>query len=358
VPAPAEAPKGTRLGFLVPLTGEQQSFGQDALRGAQLAVEEINAAGGVLGAPLVLAVKDTASRPENIEGAVTTLIDTEKVVAIIGEIATDRSLIAAPLAQSRGVPLVTPGSTHDKVTEAGDFVFRICYTDSFQAVVMAKFARSIQVERAAILFNPSDPYSGGLAAIFKNDYTAAGGAIVAEETYNSGGTTFVRQLENLRAKAPEVVFLPSYYPDAARIIREARQVGLDVPFLGTDGWDSPEFLRIGQSAVDNCYFSGHFSAENPAPNVAVFVEAFARKFGAPPPPLAALSYDAVRYVADAIRRAGSVEAPALRDALASAKDFPGVTGQITLDAKRNPAKSAVISRVENGKFLYLETIEP
>jgi branched-chain amino acid transport system substrate-binding protein len=357
-PTPIEDPQATRLGLLIPLTGEQASFGQDAVRGAQLAADEINAAGGILGHPLILKVKDTQSLPQRINSATTELIDAEKVATIVGEIATDRSLAAAPIAQARGVPMVTPGSTNEQVTQVGDSIFRVCYTDSFQAVVMAKFARSIAVERAAILSDPSDPYSAGLAAIFKKDFTAAGGTIVAEETYNPGDTSFSRQLDAIRAKEPEVVFLPSYFPDAARIIREARQVGLEVPFLGTDGWDSPQFLEIGGSAVDNCYFSGHFSAESKAPNVEAFVQAFTQKFGTPPPPLAALSYDAVRSIADAATRAGTTEQKALRDALASTKDFSGVTGKISLDANRNPAKSAVITRVENGKFTYLETVEP
>jgi branched-chain amino acid transport system substrate-binding protein len=357
-PTPAEDPLATRIGFLAPLTGDQGSFGQDAIHGAEMAVEEINAAGGLFGHPIVLKVKDTASLPEKTAAAVNALLDQEKVAAIIGEIATDRSLIAAPIAQARGVPLITPGSTNEQVTQAGDAVFRICFTDSFQARVMAKFARSIKVERAAILFDPANPYSAGLAEIFKKDFTAAGGGIVAEETYQSGDVSFARQLDAIRAKNPEVVFLPSYYGDAAPIIREARQAGIDVPFLGTDGWDSPEFLKVGGSAVDNCYFSGHFSAESKDPKVAGFVEAFTAKFGAPPPPLAALSYDAVYFVHDALKRSGSAESAALRAALAATTDFTGVTGRISLDADRNPTKSAVITRVENGAFTYLETVEP
>lgn len=357
-PAPAEDPLATRLGFLAPLTGSQSSFGQDAIHGAQMAIEEINAGGGLFGHPLVLKVRDTASLTEKTAAAVNALIDDEKVAAIIGEIATDRSLIAAPLAQARGIPLVTPGSTHDQVTQAGDAVFRICFTDSFQASVMAKFARSIKVERAAILSDPANPYSAGLAGIFKKDFIAAGGTVVAEEAYQAGDMGFARQLDAIRAKNPEVVFLPSYYGDAAQIIREARQAGVDVPFLGTDGWDSPEFLKVGGSAVDNCYFSGHFSAESRDPKVAGFVEAFTKKFGAAPPPLAALSYDAVYFVHDALKRSGSAESAALRAALAGTTDFTGVTGRISLDAGRNPSKSAVITRVENGAFTYLETIEP
>lgn len=357
-PPPSEDPRAIRLGFLAPLTGAQATFGQEALHGARLAVDEINTAGGVLERPLVLTTRDTASLADRTSPGVIQLIETEDVAAVIGEIATDRTLLAAPEAQARGIPLITPGSTNEQVTAVGDQIFRVCFTDLFQAEVMARFARSIQVERAAVLFDPSSPYSAGLAKIFKERFTGAGGTLVAEETYQAGDDGFTRQLDAIRAKNPEVVFLPSYYPEAARIIREARQLGLDAPFLGTDGWDSPEFLAVGGSAVDNCYFSGHFSAENQSPRVQAFVTAYTRQFGSAPPPLAALSYDAVYLVADALRRAGSTAATPLREALAATRDFDGVTGHITLDADRNPAKSAVITRVESGTFTYLETIDP
>ena len=346
------------MGLLLPLHGAQATFGQDALRGAQLAAEEINAAGGVLGHPLALRVKDTASLPETTATAATDAISHDAVALLIGEIASDRTLVAARVAQEHGIPLITPASTNENITPIGDFIFRACYTDSFQAVVMAKFARSIKVEKAAILFDPSNAYSAGLAEIFRNDFKAAGGTITAEETYRAGDPSFARQLDAIRATNPEVVFLPSYYGDAAPIIREARQAGLDMPFLGTDGWDSPEFLRLGGEAATNCYFSGHFSAESKDPPVVAFVERFTRKFQTPPPPLATLAYDTVRLAADALERAATTEASALRDALAATKDFPGVTGKITFDAHRNPSKNAVITRVENGQFTYLETVRP
>ena len=355
---PAEDPQATRIGFFASMTGAQASFGNDAIRGAQLAVEEINQNGGVLGHPLKLLVKDTQSRADETAEVVKRLLTEDKVAALIGEIATDRSLVAAPIAQEKGIPMITPGSTNEAVTAAGDAIFRVCYTDAFQASVMARFARSINAEKAALLYDPSLPYSAGLAESFKKDFLAHGGKIVAEEFSRSGDQDFSVQLNAIKARMPEIIFLPSYYPEAARIIRQARQAGIDVPFLGTDGWDSPEFLKIGGEAVNNCYFSCHFAAGGQSAENKRFTAAFQKKFDTAPPPLAALAYDAVSLTADALKRAGSAEPTALRDALAATSGFPAVTGTITFDTKRNPTKPGVVIRVEDGAFTYLETIEP
>lgn len=358
VAKPAEDPHAIRIGFFASMTGAQASFGNDAIRGAQLAVDEINRAGGVLDHPLKLVVKDTQSRADETVVVVNQLLQEDKVAALIGEIATDRSLAAAPIAQQHGVPMITPGSTNETVTAVGDFIFRICYTDAFQASVMARFARSINAEKAAVLYDPSQPYSAGLAESFKKDFLANGGKIVAEEFTRAGDQDFSVQLNAIKARLPEIIFLPSYYPEAALVIRQARQAGIDVPFLGTDGWDSPEFLKIGGEAVNNCYFSCHFAAGGQSAENKRFTAAFTEKFDVPPPPLAALAYDAVHLTADALKRAGSAEPQALREALAATSGFPAVTGTITLDTKRNPTKPGVVIRVEDGAFTYLETIDP
>ena len=222
---------------------------------------------------------------------------------------------------------------------------------------MAKFARSLDAVKAAILFDPSNPYSSGLAESFKKDFLAGRGTIVAEEFYRAGDKDFATQLNSIKARMPEIVFLPSYYGESALIIRQARQAGLDVPFLGTDGWDSPEFLKVGGEAVNNCYFSCHFAAESESPEVRDFVEAYTAKHGTPPPPLAALAYDAVSLAVDGLKRSGTSEGAPFRDALAATKDFPGVTGKISLDQDRNPTKPGIVIRVEDGKFTYLETVE-
>lgn len=345
-------------GFFASLTGPQGTFGEDAIKGAQLAAEQINAQGGILGHPFKLVVRDTQSTTEGTIQAVNDLIDKEDAVALIGEITTDRSMAAAPVAQEKGIPMITPGSTHEGVTAVGDFIFRVGYTDPFQANAMARFARSIDVEKAALLYDNSTAYGRDLAGTFKSDFEALGGKIYAVGTYRAGDTDFKAQLEQIKAQNPEVIFLPSYYTEAALIITQARQIGLDQPFLGTDGWDSPEFLRIGGDAVNNSYFSGHFSAESNNPQVQEFVKTYTAAYGAPPPPLAALAYDSVYLLADALKRAGSDDPIPLKNALAGTQDFPGVTGNITLDEKRNPNKPVVIIRVDKGKFNYLETVQP
>lgn len=349
-----EDPNAIRIGFFAPMTGTQASFGLDAINGANLAVEEINAAGGVLGHPLKLIAKDTHSRPDETAEVVRQLIKDDKVIALVGEIATDRSLIAAPLAQEAQIPMITPGSTNEQVTAVGDQIFRVCYTDEFQAGVMAEFARSINVEKAAILYDPSAPYSSGLAEKFKADFIKNGGKIVAEEFYQEGDKDFSTQLNAFKAKRPEIIFLPSYYTEAALIIRQARQIGIDMPVLGTDGWDSPEFLKVGGEAVNNCYFSSHFAPEGQTGKP--FVTAYTAKYETPPPPLAALTYDAVRLAADALGRAGTAESAPLREALAATKNFAGVTGTISLDENRNPTKPGIVIRLEDGQFTYLETV--
>jgi len=223
---------------------------------------------------------------------------------------------------------------------------------------MAKFARSLDATKAAILFDPANPYSSGLAEIFKKDFLAHGGTIVAEEFYRAGDKDFATQLNAIKARMPEIVFLPSYYSEAALIIRQARPAGLDVPFLGTDGWDSPELLKVGGEALNNGYFSSHFAVESQSAEVKRFVDAYTAKYGSPPPPLAALTYDAVSLAADALKRSGTTEPASLRNALAATTDFPGVTGKISLDQDRNPTKPGIVIRVEDGKFTYLETVEP
>jgi len=362
-PAPAPAPAQTpsvppvKVGLFLPLSGPQWSFGRDALRGAELARDEINAAGGLLGRPVEFVLLDTRSDLKTA-GAAPGELAAAGAVALIGEIASPRSVEAARAAQALGKPMVTPASTHQDVTAVGDFVFRACYADPFQGTAMADFASSIQAARAAIIREQGNPYSEGLADSFRARFLANGGTVVAEEIFRAGDLTFARQLEAVRAAKPDVIFLPSYYVEAALLIREARQMGIDAPFLGGDGWDSEEFLRVAGAAADNCYSANHFSSDAPRTANAAFIAAFQTRFGEPPPPLAALTYDTVRLVADAVGRAGSEDAAAIKDALASTSAFPGLTGPITPGPDRNPGKPAVILRVQDGKFSYLETVEP
>ena len=261
LPESPQDPLATRVGLFIPLTGSQASFGIEALNGAKLAVDEINEQGGVLDHPVNLIVKDTQSQTEQVASLVGELIDTEKVVALIGEITTDRTLAAAPVAQERGIPLITPSATNEKITAVGDLVFRVCYTDAFQAAMMTKFARSLDADKVAILFDGDNPYGTNLSNAFKVDFVKQGGSIVAEQTFRAGDVDYATQLNAIKLKNPDIVFLPSYFAEAAVIIKQARQLAIEVPFLGTDGWDSSELLKFAGQAVNNCYFASHFSSE-------------------------------------------------------------------------------------------------
>jgi branched-chain amino acid transport system substrate-binding protein len=361
VPTPPQPPEDaltTRIGLFVPISGVQAAFGMDALNGATLAVEEINLGGGVLGYPLTLVIKDTESHPEKTTAVVTELINTDKVAALIGEIVTERSLIAATLAQPAGIPMITPSATGENVTSTGDYIFRACYANASQADVMAKFARSLDVSKAAILFDASNPYSTGLMEAFKASFAQHGGTIVAEEFYRAGDTEFSTQLNAIRDKNPESIFLPSYYSEAALIIRQARQMAIDALFLGTDGWHSTELLKVGGQATNNGYFAAHFSSEQASDRVKTFTDAYRAKFQTAPLSFAALAYDSVWLVADALKRAGRADSSALREAIAATRDFPGVTGTISFDQGRDPRKPVIVIRVQDGEFTYLETSQP
>ncbi|MBI3886684.1 MAG: ABC transporter substrate-binding protein [Opitutae bacterium] len=355
----ASAAEPVKLGFFMSMTGRDASFGETSLRGAQLAVEEINAAGGVLGRPLELIVADNRSLAGESATAVKKLVNRDKVVALIGEVVSARSLEAAPVAQTAGVPMVTPGSTNPRVTALGDCIFRVCFADPFQGEVLATYAyRRLGLRRAALLVDHSAPYSTGLAAAFERTFVQLGGAIVSRQRYTAGDKDFRAQLTALRAAAPELIFLPCYYVDVGLAAKQARELGLTLPFLGGDGYEAPQFLEIGGAALNGTSYSTHFAAESDAPAVRAFVARFQARHHLLPNGLAALTYDAVRLVADAITRAGATERTAVRAALAATRDFPGVTGRTSFDAQRNAVKDAAIMTVRDGRIVFVENIRP
>ena len=349
---------GIPVGQFASLTGAQATFGQSTDNGVRLALDQINASGGVLGQPLRLVTKDNQSKPGETSTAVRELITRSKVVALIGEVASGRSLEAAPIAQRSGIPMITPASTNEKVTEAGDHIFRVCFIDPFQGTVCAKFARKLGAKKAAILTDVSKDYSLGLAKSFKEEFVKEGGVITGQQSYSGGDKDFSAQLTAVKADNPDVIFLPAYYTEAPLIIRQARQLGLTVPFIGGDGWDSPELVAVGGPAVEGCYFSNHFSNQSTDPKVVEFVQAYRARYNTDPDAMVALGYDSLELLADAMKRAGTTDPAKVTAALAATKDFDGVTGTITLDAHRNPNKPAVILQVKDGKFAYVETIAP
>lgn len=352
--------EGVQIGFFGALTGPTATFAQSGRNGVTLAVEEINAAGGVLGGKrLELLVEDDRGEASEAASAVSKLITRDHVVALIGEQASSRSIAAAPIAQSYGVPMISPTSTNVEVTKKGDYIFRACFTDPYQGAVLSSFARkNLEAATAALLVDVRNDYSVGLAQAFRESFIAAGGKVVADLKYAEGDSDFSAQLTALRPLDPDVLVVPGYYTDAGLIARQARALGIRAVLLGGDGWDSPKLTEIGGEAVEGSYFSNHYSVDDPSPAVRQFVAAYRKKYGAEPDSIAALSYDATRLLADAIRRAGSTEGKRVRDALADTKDYSGVSGKITMDADRNPIKPAFLLKVEKGRFRLVASVQP
>lgn len=347
------------VGEFSSLTGGTATFGQSTHNGITLAFDEINAAGGVLGKKLKVLVEDDQSKPEEAATAVQKLISQNRVVAVLGEVASSRTLAAAPIAQANKVPLISPSSTNPKVTEVGDYIFRVCFIDPFQGAVMAKFAaNSLKLKRVAILYDVRNDYSVGLRNFFSETYKSLGGEVIGEQVFSEGDSDFRAQLTQLKSLKPEAIYVPGYYTEAGTIARQARELGITVPLMGGDGWDSPKLTEIGGQAIEGSYLSNHYSVDDPSPAIQKFVGDYKARFGATPDALAALGYDAAKVLADAFKRAGTTEGPKVRDAIAATKGFVGVTGSITIDEKRNAVKPAVVLKVVNGKFQYVETIAP
>ena len=341
------------------LTGTTATFGQSTDNGIQMAFDEINKAGGVLGKKVKIIVEDDQSKPEEAATAVTKLINQDNVVAILGEVSSSRSLAAAPICQSSKIPMISPSSTNPRVTQIGDYIFRVCFIDPFQGAVMAKFAAdTLKLKKVAILVDVRNDYSVGLQTFFRQHFKRLGGGVVAEQSYSEGDSDFRAQLTQIKATNPEAIYVPGYYTEVGTIARQARELGITVPLLGGDGWDSPKLWEIGGKALNGCYFSNHYSTNDPSPVVQKFVNDYQARYKQVPDAIAALAYDAARIMADAMTRAGSTSGPKVRDAIAATKDFVGVTGTITINAERNAVKPSVLLKVENGKYLLVETIKP
>ncbi len=348
-----------KVGEFASLTGKEATYGQASHKGTVLAVEEINAGGGVLGRQLELISEDDQSKPGEAATIVKKFISRDKVVAVLGEVASSRSLEAAPVCQNAKIPMISSASTAPEVTARGDYIFRACFIDPFQGTVMAKFAQhTLHARRVALLSSVTSAESVGLAKYFREQFTRDGGTVVLEQKYADGDKDFRAQLTAIRADDVDGIFVPGYYAEAALICKQARELGITVPLFGIDGWESPELVRIGGTAVEGCYFATHFSPQNKSAVVVSFNERFQKRWGIGSDTLAGLGYDSLMMLVDALKRAGTTEGPKLRDAIAATKDLHGVTGTITLDPQRNPTKSAVVLQVKNGQFEFVESIEP
>ena len=349
------------VGEYASLTGSEATFGINSDNGVQLALDELNKAGGVLGRKFKVIVEDDQSKPGQPSTAVNKLIQSDKVIAVIGEIASSRSLEAGPICQSAKIPMISPGSTNPTVTQTGDYIFRVCFIDPFQGTVMAKFALdTLHAKKVAVLSDVTSDYSKGLSQYFTEYFKAHGGEIVAERSYSGGGKDkdFRAQLTAIKAASPDAIFVPGYYTEAGLIGKQAKILGLKVPLLGGDGWDSPKLAEIAGSSLDGCYFSTHFSPADSNPKVQTFVKAYQTKYNTMPDGMAPLGYDAMMILADAIKKAGSTDGDKVRAALTTVKDYDAVTGKISIDDKRNATKSAVVLEVHGKDNKFVASVAP
>jgi branched-chain amino acid transport system substrate-binding protein len=349
-----------KIGFFGDLSGPTFNYGQSAMNGVLMAADQINQAGGINGRKIDIIMDDDKGSPEAAAQVAGKLIATDKVIAIIGAGASGNSLAAAPKAQAARVPLIAPSSTNPAVTQAGDYIFRACFIDAFQGEVMARFAaNTLKAKKAAIMLDYNSPYSRGLTEFFELSFAELNGQIVIKQSYSQGDSDYRGQLSAIKAAEPDVIYIPGYYGDVAVIARQARQLGLTMPLLGADGWDAPEMWELGRDALNGSYISNHYSADDPSEIIQNFVKQYRQRYGnLTPDAHAALAYDALRFLAEAIQRAGTTEGPKLRDALAQTKNFVGVTGVISMDAQRNAVKPAVILKLQDGSYVYQETIQP
>lgn len=351
------------VGHFASMTGSEATFGQSTDNGIKLAVEEFNSKGGIGGKKIKLITMDNSGKAEEAASVVTRLIEQEKVVALLGEVASSRSLAAAPIAQLKKIPMVTPSSTNPKVTEVGDYIFRTCFIDPFQGTVMAKFAaENLKFKKVAVFRDVKSDYSVGLADFFIQKYKELGGTIVVDVSYQSDDVDFKAQLTTIKSANPEAIFIPGYYTAVALIARQARELGIKAKLLGGDGWDSPKLSEIGGKDVDGGAFSNHYSNETTEPTAVDFIKRFKAKYNVMPDGLSAAGYDGAMILftsmSNAVKNGKTVTGPEIRNELAKIKDYQGVTGKISMDEKRNAIKSAVVVEVQGSNNRFLTTINP
>jgi branched-chain amino acid transport system substrate-binding protein len=348
-----------KIGYFGDLSGPTYNFGQSAQNGVLMAAAQINQDGGINGRRIDVVLEDDRGSPEEAARKTAKLIDQDKVVAIIAGGVSGNSRAAAPKAQSSRIPLISPSSTDPAVTQAGDYIFRTCFVDSFQGEVMANFAaNTLKARKAAILFDFNSPYGRGLTEFFELSFRKLGGEIV-KLSYTQGDADFKGQLSSIKAAEPDVIYIPGYYGEVARIAKQARALGLEQPLLGGDGWDAPELWQLGGDALNGSYITTHYSVDDPSPGIQSFVQEYKQRYqNLVPDAHAALAYDATRLLFAAIKRAGTTDRVQLREALAQTKDLDGVTGLISIDAQRNAVKPAVVLKLQDASFIYQGKIQP
>ncbi len=347
------------IGSYSPNSGATATFGIFQKRGTEMAINEINAAGGINGKKIKHINYDNKSDNDETLAVVNRLISQDKVVAILGEATSGRSKIGAQVAQQNKIPMLTSSATNPEVTKVGNFIFRACFIDPFQGKVMAKFmVDNLKLKKAAVLRDIKEDYSVGLSDIFIAELKAAGGEVVKDISYQSGDIDFKSQLTSIKAAKPDAIFIPGYYNEVALIAKQLKELGMTQVLLGGDGWSSPKLFEIAEGAINGHYFSNHYTTESKDPKTQAFVTAFKAIYKEDADVMAALAYDAVYILAEAIKNTKEITSANIRDELANIKNFKGVTGEMSMDANRDAVKSAVVVQVQGAEYKYITTVNP
>ena len=347
-----------KIGSVMPRSGQNAEFGDETIQGINLAVEQ---ASSKLAGKLKISVlyEDSKGTPDETVRGFRKLIDIDKVPVVIGEVTSPNTAAIVDIAQDQHIPLVLTSSTNKDLTVGRNYVCRVCFIDPEQGSAMANFAfNKLGVRKAAILFDKGSDYSAGLTDEFKKAFIALGGTIVGENNLRPEDQDFKAQLIQVRDWAPDALFLPVNYPQAAQALLQAKDVGLNCKFLGGDGWASPELFQIGHDAVAGAYITAHFAADNATGRVAQFVSDFKAKYGTEPSSFAALGFDAASIVIQAASTLPNITPDGIRTALFNTKDFPGATGTITIGADGNPVKDIVVLETTANDYKYVESISP
>lgn len=358
-----EAPT-IKIGLVAPITGDVKTFGESVRNGFLLAIEEVNDKGGLLNKKITPVIADDKNDPTEAANAGVKLIKQDRVNFIVGSVSSKSSIPLSEIAEGSNVLMITPTSTNPKVTvrDCGTrkrYVFRACFIDPFQGRVAAKFAREdLGAKKAAVLYDVGNDYTKGLAEFFRDAFVQDGGLIQVYESYSKDDVDFSALLTKVKKDSPDILFLPDYYNKVALIAKQARQMGITAVFLGGDGWDSPDMVKIAGEAIDGGYFTNHYSPDDPRPEVREWVSKYEKRFGMKPDALGTLAYDATNLLLEAIRRANSLDTEKVRRSLQEIKGFKSVSGEISFDESGNPIKSAVVLQYKEGRQVYVTTVTP
>ncbi|WP_186645779.1 ABC transporter substrate-binding protein [Fluviispira vulneris] len=351
-----------RIGIILPLTGTQAFYGKEAEKGIKIALEELQKSEP----SLKVFIEDSASSPSESAKAMHKLITSDKVIAVVGDMTSSNTIAAGSIAEKEKIPIITPSATNDTITDNKKYIFRTCFKDSFQGVVMANFSlKNLKAKTAIILEDSDSDYSRGLAENFKATFEKDGGKILKTLKFSQKDTTFTAQLGDVRKRKPDILFIPAYHQQVGVIIREAKDLQIKSTLVGTDGWNTPELRKIAEGHEDGSYFSTHYSPDNKEnPSLQKFIKVYSEKYEAQPSAFSALGYDTLKILYTAIENAKITEtektkaSEKIRNALSNIKDFSGVTGNITMDKNNNAIKPAVILQFVPNGFKFVTSILP